>query len=246
MSVESDFVLKYYKDALDSEKATGVPALFTLAQAALESGWGKHAPGNMFFGIKAGKSWKGKRQLLRTTEYLSTPNSKAFPEVISVTPVGNGKYKYVVRDWFRAYDSPRESFIDHGNFFIQNKRYSDAFKTKDSKAWATAVAKAGYATAPDYASILHKIIDRMKGSADQVLSELKKNVEAAKLHVQENKGTYLIGFLLLAGAGAAYYYRNQINEKFQRFINSFKQPNNGYYNKSYQSRRFNTGHYSRQ
>ena len=41
------------------QRATGIPASFTLAQAALESGWGARCPGNNLFGIKADKAWKG-------------------------------------------------------------------------------------------------------------------------------------------------------------------------------------------
>lgn len=171
-----EFAAKYYKYAVQSEKETGVPALLTLAQAALESGWGKHAPGNMFFGIKAGKSWQGKKQLLRTTEILSKPDVK-FPEVISVTPLDSGKYKYVVKDWFRAYDSPKDSFSDHGKFLRENKRYAEAFLYKDPKQFATEVAKAGYATAPDYASILHKLIDSFS-----VVEIADKTVKTAKRH----------------------------------------------------------------
>ena len=49
------FKEKYLPYAMESERKTGLSAIFILAQAALETGWGKHAPGNMFFGIKATK-----------------------------------------------------------------------------------------------------------------------------------------------------------------------------------------------
>ena len=51
-----EFVKKYHPFALETERKTGIDARFTLAQAALETGWGKSAPGNMFFGVKAGPS----------------------------------------------------------------------------------------------------------------------------------------------------------------------------------------------
>lgn len=47
------FKKQYIPYALESERLTGISALFSLAQAALETGWGAHTPGNMFFGIKA-------------------------------------------------------------------------------------------------------------------------------------------------------------------------------------------------
>ena len=66
-----DFILKYRPFALTTQEKTGISHLFILAQAALESGWGTHAPGNMFFGIKAPKNTpEHLRQLLKTTEVL--------------------------------------------------------------------------------------------------------------------------------------------------------------------------------
>ena len=50
------FKEKYLPYALESERKTGISAVFILAQAALETGWGKYAPGNMFFGVKASKN----------------------------------------------------------------------------------------------------------------------------------------------------------------------------------------------
>ncbi len=159
---KNEFAKRYYPFAKDSEKNTGVPALVTLAQAALESGWGKSAPQFNFFGIKADRSWSGERQLLRTTEYL--PKGVSFPEIISteITTRKNSKgeplYKYVIRDWFRAYTSPEGSFRDKGNFLRTNQRYKPAFNHTDPFKFATEVAKAGYATDPDYESKLHRLI----------------------------------------------------------------------------------------
>lgn len=208
MSKQSDFVLKYYKDALESEKQTGVPALFTLAQAAHESGYGKHAPGYNFFGIKAGKKWTGKKQLLQTSEILNTSTYKGFPVIISVTPTSTGKYKYKIKDYFRAYDTPKDSFIDHGKFFLENSRYRDALKTKDSKAFATAIAKAGYATDPSYAQLLHSMIDKFQSSAKELFAELKKNVAV-------HKKSYIGAFLLLLTGTAAYAYRKEIFKQYK-------------------------------
>jgi len=149
------FYAKYHELAEKSEKETGVPALVTLGQAALESGWGKSAPGNMFFGVKAKASDPPEsRQLLKTREVLSRPDVK-FPEVISVTKRPDGKYDYVVRDWFRKYSSAEGSFTDHGKFFRNNARYKKAFEHSDDPyAFAQAIADAGYATATNYAGSL--------------------------------------------------------------------------------------------
>lgn len=127
--------------AQDCQRRTGVPASLTLAQAALESGWGDRAPGNNLFGIKVGRGWKGKTISFKTTEYLS------------------GKPVTIV-DKFRAYDSWLDSMIDHAEFFRTNPRYADCFKERTGEGWARAVAKAGYATDPNYAKLL---IDVMRG-----------------------------------------------------------------------------------
>ncbi|MFT3994778.1 MAG: glucosaminidase domain-containing protein [Dysgonomonas sp.] len=155
----SEFVNTYLEYAQDTEAYTGISAVFTLAQAALESGWGRSAVGNMFFGVKASASTPiNKKQLLTTTEIFSNPNAK-FPQVISITPIKGGKYKYIVKDWFRKYDTPEESFTDHAKFFLTNKRYAKALEVKDDPyKFADEVAKAGYATAPDYASVLKGVI----------------------------------------------------------------------------------------
>lgn len=154
-----EFVKAYYGFAKQTEIKTGIDARFTLAQAALESAWGESAPGNMFFGVKASRDTPDdQKQLLRTREVLNTKNAK-FPEIISITPLPKGQYEYKVKDWFRKYESPEQSFTDHGNFLIENKRYSEALKVKhDPNLFADEIAKAGYATDPNYAQLLKSII----------------------------------------------------------------------------------------
>ena len=119
----------------------------------------------MFFGVKAGKDTPAnKKQLLTTTEILSSPNLKhLFPLVISVKMLSSGKYKYTVKDWFRKYDTPEECFTYHAQFFFKNKRYAKALEVKaDPYKFAEEVAKAGYATAPDYANSLKKVIKMLE------------------------------------------------------------------------------------
>lgn len=156
----SDFVATYLPFARQTEEKTGINARFILAQAALESGWGNAAPGNMFFGVKANPETtpEARRQLLTTKEVLPHANA-TFPKTISVTSLSTGKYLYVVKDWFRKYESPEESFTDHARLFVTAKRYAKAMEKKaDPYAFAEEVAKAGYATAPDYARILKSVI----------------------------------------------------------------------------------------
>ena len=166
--IPKDFVKKYKPFALESEKKTGISHLFTLAQAALESGWGERGVGNNFFGIKAGKDTPAnKKQLFKTTEVLNAPNlGYKFPQVMSIYELPNGKYKYEVKDWFRKYDTPEECFTDHAEFFFRNKRYAKALLVRnDPYKFAEEVAKAGYATATNYAKILKDVIKTIENNS---------------------------------------------------------------------------------
>ncbi len=160
----SDFVKAFYPHAKKVENKTGISAIAILAQAALESGWGKYAPGNMFFGVKDTDGINGNEQLITTTEYHSRADVK-YPIIISITPtVKNGRklFKYTVKDYFRKYASPEDCFKDHAQFFIKNKRYAKALLVKnDPLKFIDEVAKAGYATAPDYAIILKSVANKI-------------------------------------------------------------------------------------
>ena len=151
------FVKTYLPEAKKVEAKTGFHYLIPLTQGALESGWGAKVKGNNFFGIKDTDGVNGNEQLITTTEYLSTNKAK-FPTIISITKVGN-KFKYIVKDWFRKYPSAEKAFEDHINFFLKNKRYSEAIKYKSNpERFFEEIAKAGYATAPDYANQLKAVM----------------------------------------------------------------------------------------
>jgi flagellar rod assembly protein/muramidase FlgJ len=130
-----DFIKKILPGAQACQRATGVPASITIAQAALESGWGERALGNNLFGIKADASWKGATVSFPTTEYIKGKR-------VSMTLK------------FRAYPDWAGSLKDHAEFFLSNPRYRTCFAEKTGEAWARAVAKAGYATDPKYADTL--------------------------------------------------------------------------------------------
>lgn len=157
-----DFVNTYLPYAKETEQKTGISAIAILAQAAVESGWGTAAPGNMFFGVKvAPGATPANEQLLTTTEYSRRADLK-FPVVLSVTPVvmnGVKMFKYKVKDYFRKYATPEESFTDHASFFLNNSRYTAALAVKqDPVAFINAIAKAGYATDPNYAKTLDTVV----------------------------------------------------------------------------------------
>ncbi|EKT3963239.1 glucosaminidase domain-containing protein [Flavobacterium psychrophilum] len=157
---KGEFVKSFYPNAKRTQDKTGIPALAILAQAAVESGWGKVCPGNMLFGVKDTDGINGNEQLLITTEYSKSANAK-FANIISVKPVlrnGSKWFKYTLKDYFRKYETPEECFTDHANFFIKNKRYAKALTVKNNPyQFIDAIAKAGYATDPNYAKLLKEI-----------------------------------------------------------------------------------------
>lgn len=121
-------------------RMTGIPASFTIAQAALESSWGARAPGCNLFGIKAGRSWKGPVVVFSTHEVI------------------NGK-RIALEDQFRLYRDWAECLADRADFFRKNPRYAKCFEETTGPGWARAVARAGYATDPDYAEKLIAVMD---------------------------------------------------------------------------------------
>ena len=164
----TDFIVTYYPHALAAEKKSGISRVFILAQAAIESGGGKSAPGNMFFGVKDSDGINGNEQLLRTTEYHSSPNVK-YPKIISITQVGVKLWKYRVYDYFRKYETASDSFTDHCNFFVKNKRYKEALKVKsDPNKFAEAIAAAGYATDPLYVKTLKSVIKTVQTTTNLI------------------------------------------------------------------------------
>lgn len=142
------FIQKHDDAAKSAEQQTGIPASFMIAQAAHESGWGKReitgkdgTPSFNVFGIKATASWTGKVAEVQTTEYI------------------NGKPQKVMAK-FRAYDSYEDSFKDYARLIGTNARYKDVVAKADTaEGFARGLQKAGYATDPDYASKLARVIN---------------------------------------------------------------------------------------
>ncbi len=139
ISTPAGFVAAIAPAAQACAKRTGVPASVTVAQAALESSWGKHAPGMNLFGIKADSSWRGPVTSQVTHEVVNG-------ETITITAR------------FRAYSDWQGSIDDHAAFLTGNPRYRPAFAFKDGPNFARAIAKAGYATDPLYADKLIAIM----------------------------------------------------------------------------------------
>ncbi|TMH30599.1 MAG: flagellar assembly peptidoglycan hydrolase FlgJ [Betaproteobacteria bacterium] len=141
--------LKDHQDAARAAEAqTGIPATFMVAQAAHETGWGKHeirhadgSPSFNLFGIKADANWKGPVAEVSTTEYVS------------------GVARKVVAK-FRAYASYAESFGDYAKLMKSSPRYANVVANADSaQGFARGLQRAGYATDPAYADKLTRVIN---------------------------------------------------------------------------------------
>jgi flagellum-specific peptidoglycan hydrolase FlgJ len=139
--------------ARSSFRATRVPASVILAQAILESGSGRFTAGaNNFFGIKA----QGVDIIAGTYRW----GGSAVACVHQPTDESEGGTMVRQIAQFRVYRTMRASFVDHGRFLRENKRYKTAFRySRSPKRFARAIQRAGYATDPGYAT---KLIALMK------------------------------------------------------------------------------------
>ncbi|WP_395316995.1 flagellar assembly peptidoglycan hydrolase FlgJ [Variovorax sp. UC74_104] len=143
-----EFVGRMGASAQAASTASGVPAPLILAQAALESGWGKReiraddgTQSFNLFGIKADRSWKGPTVETTTTEYVDGEPQK-------------------VRAKFRAYGSYEEAFTDYARFITRNPRYANVLATDDPTEAAHGLQRAGYATDPRYGEKLVRIMQK--------------------------------------------------------------------------------------
>lgn len=156
-----EFIVNNYPMALAAQKKyPHVPWQLFLADAGLESGFGKHAPEFNFYGTKPGKAWTGKKQLLTTHEILPKKTGYNFPEVISVTDSVKypGKYDWKVKDYFRAYNSPLEAFLDYGAF-ITHGCYKNATDAPTIAQKIQKIKDCGYATDPGYVAKFLKLVE---------------------------------------------------------------------------------------
>jgi flagellum-specific peptidoglycan hydrolase FlgJ len=152
-----EFVNKYFDMAFDNEQKNKVPYLIILSQAALESGWGKHAPGNNFFGIKDSASANYGVQEKLTKEFI------------------NGQY-ITIKAKFETYPSAYECFEHHS--LLLRRRWPKAFVHRyDPIKFIWSVQnehKYKYATDPNYVEKINKI---MKLIIREIIPLLKKKYE---------------------------------------------------------------------
>jgi peptidoglycan hydrolase FlgJ len=144
----SDFVQQVLPTIRRAALALGVNPLGMLAQAALETGWGQRMPrtadGNSslnLFGVKAGSDWSGARAVADTVE------------------ISGGVAKQT-RTAFRAYGSIEESVGDFARLLTSSPRYREAVAAGGSaQAYVQSIARAGYATDPEYANKLNEVLN---------------------------------------------------------------------------------------
>jgi flagellar protein FlgJ len=147
------FVDKLEGPARAASRQTGVPAELILAQAALETGWGRHeiatADGRNsynLFGIKAGSRWQGPTTEVVTHEYLNGQRTR-------------------MTDTFRVYGSFEESFTDYARLISDNPRYAGVVSAGSAEQAAQALQAGGYATDPAYADKLIAVMGTLNGAA---------------------------------------------------------------------------------
>lgn len=143
------FVARIGTAARQAAAATGLPERLIVAQAALESAWGRRelrgtdgAASFNLFGIKADAAWRGRVVESVTTEVVAGVSHR-------------------VRAAFRAYGSYEEAFADYAHFLASNPRYGTARTGTDAEGAARALQRAGYATDPDYASKLVRVMRQL-------------------------------------------------------------------------------------
>ena len=145
------FVATMLPMAEQAAKRIGIDPRYLVAQAALETGWGKSVMRNTdgssshnLFGIKASGNWQGDQARAITSEFRDG-------QFVKETAA------------FRSYGSYQDSFHDLVSLLQNNSRYQDAVKSADNpEQFVRELQKAGYATDPNYASKISQIAKQMK------------------------------------------------------------------------------------
>lgn len=126
---KQSFINTLLPAAIEEGARTGVDPRIIVAQAAQETGWGRSAPGNNYFGIKSHGQSGG--QNLTTHEVINGQRIK-------------------INDSFRTFGSPEESVRGYGDFILNNKRYQPLREAQGLDNQLAALQASGYATDPNY------------------------------------------------------------------------------------------------
>ncbi len=139
-----EFYSRFLPYAQEVSERTGLDPRLVLAQAALETGYGKSAPGMNYFGIKSHGRSGG--QTLQTSEF---ENGRMVSQPAS----------------FRGYESPEQSFEDYADFLLSNPRYGGVLSAVGIEDQIAEMAKSGYATDPQYGAKLANIASKFDPNA---------------------------------------------------------------------------------
>ncbi|QNK34275.1 flagellar assembly peptidoglycan hydrolase FlgJ [Serratia sp. JUb9] len=151
-----NFVARLSTPARLASQQSGIPHQLIVAQAALESGWGRReipaadgSPSHNLFGIKAGSGWRGPVTEITTTEFEQGAAKK-------------------IKARFRVYGSYVEAIADYVKLLTGNPRYAGVAAARTPEQAAHALQQAGYATDPHYARKLVSVIAQMRSAGEQV------------------------------------------------------------------------------
>lgn len=142
----NDFVKRFYPAAKAAAIGSKVLPETIITAAALESGWNKSelsAKYNNFFGRKVEKGYKGKAVNLKTKEFI------------------DGKWTAPV-ELFKVYNTPEDSFRDYVKLLTSAPRYKSVLAATTPQQQFVELQKAGYATAPTYATTLTSVLNRIR------------------------------------------------------------------------------------
>jgi len=161
----AEFVATMLPMAEQAAKRIGIDPRYLVAQAALETGWGKsvmrQADGSSshnLFGIKATGNWQGDQARAITSEFRGG-------QFVKETAA------------FRSYDSYQDSFHDLVSLLQNNARYQDAVKSADNpEQFARELQKAGYATDPGYARKIISIAQQIQPTQQYAMAGSSTNL----------------------------------------------------------------------
>ena len=175
---QAAFAQALWPDAQQAARQLGVNPVTLLAQAALETNWGRSVPqgtggstSNNLFGIKASADWSG-------------------PAVSNSTQEYSGGSASTVKAQFRSYGSAGQCFQDYVDLLKSNPRYAGALGTgNDVQAFGSALQQGGYATDPAYASKLTAVAGTLAHALTQAVAATPGSAPSASLKFAVNLPT---------------------------------------------------------
>jgi peptidoglycan hydrolase FlgJ len=178
-ATRQSFIQGLWPQAQQAGQQLGVAPSNLIAQAALETNWGRSLPhdgnghsSNNLFGVKATGSWDG----------ASVP-------ALTGEAAADGTATSVMAP-FRSYADATQSFQDYVSILRNNPRYAAALNTGgDAHAFATGLQRGGYATDPDYARKISAVASNISGYLAMNLRGLTALKSGAAVPITESTST---------------------------------------------------------